>query len=482
MRELVMVLFRQGKVFAGVAGLVLAVAVVYAFAGASYRAHLRVLVRRGRSDPPAAAQANAPPDFSRVEVTEEELNSEVELLKDDDVLRRVARENDLAAHDWLRWIRAHEEEAARVERAAKKLGNKLNVEALKKTNLIAVSYDSADPQLAARVVRSLAGAYMEKHMEVHRPGGQLRFFDQQTGESRRQLEEAEEKLKDFTGKHDVVMAAQQRDLLLHKMNDLDTSYKQTEVSISETDERIQELRSQLAKLPERTTTQARTADNPELLRALKASLLDLELKKTQLLTKFEPNHRLVQEVEQQIVQAKAAINAERSDPVRDETTDQSTNYEWAKAELQKAQVAMKALQAREAVTGAHLAEYRAQARQLGEDAITQDDLTSSEKAAEENYLLYVKKREEARMGDALDQGGIVNVAIAEQPIVPPLPVWPPAVVIAVGLVAALTSGTGAAFAADYMDPALRTPEEVLACLQIPVLASLPEEKDRRLSA
>ena len=61
---------------------------------------------------------------------------------------------------------------------------------------------------------------------------------------------------------------------------------------------------QLAKLPARNVTQVRTADNPELLRALKASLLDLELKKTQLLTKFEPSHRLVQEVEQQIAQAK----------------------------------------------------------------------------------------------------------------------------------------------------------------------------------
>ena len=102
----------------------------------------------------------------------------------------------------------------------------------------------------------------------------------------------------------------------------------------------------MVKLPERTTTQVRTADNPELLRALKATLLDLELKKTQLLTKFEPNHRLVQEVEQQILQAKAAIAAERVTPLRDETTDQNANYEWAKAEMQKAQVEMKGLEAR----------------------------------------------------------------------------------------------------------------------------------------
>src|ERR1700731_2360718 len=143
---------------------------------------------------------------------------------------------------------------------------------------------------------------------------------------------------------------------------------------------------------------------------------------------------------------------------------------------------MKGLRARAAATSTDSAGYGALARQLGEDAITQDDLASSEKAAEENYLLYVKKREIARMGDALDQGGIVNVAIAERPVVPALPVWSAAIVVLLGLGTGLTVGTAAGFAADYMGPALRTPEEVMACLEIPVLASLPEKIDRRLSA
>jgi polysaccharide biosynthesis protein PslE len=482
MRELAMVLFRHRKLFVGVSGLIFVLAVVYAFAGATYRAQVRILVRRGRADPPVTAQPNAPPDYSRVEVTEEELNSEVELLKDDDVLRRVVQANDLAAHDWLRWLRPHEEQAARVERASKKLAGRLQVEPIKKTNLIAVSYDAPDPHIAAQVLQSLASIYLEKHMEVHRPGGQLHFFDQQTGESRRQLEEAKAKLMDFSKSHDVVFAAQQRDLMLQRLDDVEASYRQTQREMSETAHRVRELDAQLAKLPRRTTTQVRKADNPELLRALKASLLDLELKKTQLLTKFEPNHRLVQEVEQQVLQAKAAITAEGLNPLRDETTDQDANYEWARAELQKAQVEMKGLEAREATTRAHLAGYRTLARQLGEDAITQDDLTSTEKAAQENYLLYVKKREEARMGDALDEGGIVNVAIAERPVVPALPVWPAGVVVLVGFVGCVTAGAGAAFAADYLDPALRTPEEVLACLELPVLASLPSGVGKRLSA
>jgi uncharacterized protein involved in exopolysaccharide biosynthesis len=485
-RELAMVLFRQGRAFVTVSALLFLLAVIYAFAGTAYRAQVRVLVRRGRADPPVTGQQNAPPDFSRVEVSEEELNSEVELLKDDDVLRRVVRANDLASHDWLRWLRPHEAEPARVERAARKLANGLTVESIKKTNLIAVSYDAPEPELAAHVLQSLSSIYLEKHKEVHRPGGQLRFFDQQTAESRRQLEDSKSKLLGFTEGHDVVVAAQQRDLVLQRINDVEASYRQTQVESAQAQHRVAELETQLAKLPARSTTQVRVADNPELLRTLKSSLLDLELKRTQLLTKFEPGQRLVQEVDQQILQAKASIAAENSSPVRDETTDKDVDYEWARAELQKAQVELKGLQGKATATGEHLAAYRALARRLGEDAIAQDDLASSEKAAQENYLLYVKKREEARMGDALDEDGIVNVAIAEQAVVPALPVWPPALVVFVGFAVALTAGTGAAFAADYLDPALRTPEDILACLEIPVLASLPEgmdiNRDRRLSA
>ena len=190
----------------------------------------------------------------------------------------------------------------------------------------------------------------------------------------------------------------------------------------------------MAKLPERTTTQVRIADNPELMKSLKSSLLDLQLKRTQLLTKFEPSHRLVQEVDQQIAQARGRDRGgECIVRCRDETTDKNAHYEWAKSELQQAQVQLKALQAREAATATQEAAYRAMARQLGDDAITQDDLLSTEKAAQENYLLYVKKQEEARMDDALDERGIVNVAIAEHPVAPALPVWSAWTVLAIGI-------------------------------------------------
>jgi uncharacterized protein involved in exopolysaccharide biosynthesis len=481
-RELAMVLFRQRRVFVWAWGIVITVMLLYLIGGDRYQAKMKVLVRPGRADAPVSAQENAPIDLTRLAMTEEELNSEVELLHDDEVLRKVAAQCGSGGRDWFHFLRIGETPAERTERQARQLARKLKVEPVKKTNLIAISYGSGDPERAARVLQALANAYLEKHSMVHRPTGQASFFEQQIAESHRQLEEAESRLLQFTSTHDVVVASQQRDLTLQKLSEVDASYRQTSIDIAETRRRVSELEKELAIVPERTTTQVRTADNPELLRALKSSLLDLELKRTDLLTKYEPGHPLVQEVEKQIAQAQSAIAAEAVSPIRDETTDKNAQHEWATSELQRAEVQWRALEARAAATGAQEAAYRTLARQLGDDAITQDDLVNAERAAEDNYLLYVKKQEEARMEDALDQRGIANVAIAEQPVAPALPVWSTFAVLAAGFFAAGAAGTGAAFAADHIDPAFRTPDDVLAYLDTPVLASLPRGIRGRISA
>ena len=74
---------------------------------------------------------------------------------------------------------------------------------------------------------------------------------------------------------------------------------------------------------------------------MKSTLLTLELKRTELLSKFDPTYRPVQEIEKQIRDTRAAIEGEKNAPVRDETTDQDPTYEWVKSELVKAQSELK---------------------------------------------------------------------------------------------------------------------------------------------
>src|ERR1700730_12855808 len=69
-------------------GIFLGVLLSALFLPARYRAETKLLVKRERLDPVVSPEQNAPMMFKDT-VSEEELNSEVELIESDDVLRKV---------------------------------------------------------------------------------------------------------------------------------------------------------------------------------------------------------------------------------------------------------------------------------------------------------------------------------------------------------------------------------------------------------
>ena len=307
---------------------------------------------------------------------------------------------------------------------------------------------------------------------MHRPSGEFKFFDQQTEQYLKGLQLAEQKLTDFTREHGTVSAQMERDITLQKLSEFEVSYKQTQAAIAETEQRIRALEQQQTSLPSRLTTQVRTS--PQLLQQMKSTLLTLELKRTELLTKYDPGYRLVQEMDQQIADTRAAIAAEDKAPIREQTTDQNPTSLWVNSEMAKARTDLSALKAKAAATNAILISYRQSARDLQESTVAQQDLLRAARTAEENYLLYQRKEEEARISDALDQRGILNVTIAEQPSVPAFPVRSSLLYGLLSVFLAGTASLGMAFTSDFLDPSFRTPTEVTSYLGAPVLASLPK--------
>jgi uncharacterized protein involved in exopolysaccharide biosynthesis len=479
LRDVAAVFFRHQRLLVTSFLLVLAGGVTYALLDPSYKAEMKILVRRGRIDPAVTPTQTAPPAFEHDEISEEELNSEVELLGDQDILRIVVLEAGLA--DRTSWISrlSGEDHATQVEKAVLRLAGRLEVQAVRKSRLITVAYRSPDPQLSAAVLRSLANAYLAKHVEIRRPSGQQGFFEEQMDQARGALEQAETRMIAFTRGRGVVSAALERDLTLQKLSEAQAADLGVQASIAEAAERVRSLGAKLRDLPPQRVTQVRNADNPQLQEKLKSKLLELELRRTELLTKFQPSYRLVQELDQQITQAKSAIAAEDLKPLRDEVTEQNPDYEWASAERIKTQVEMQSLEDRHSVARVQVARYQLAAQKLGENAVTQDDLERQLKAAEDKYLLYANKREEARIGDALDDNGILNVALAEQPRVPALPAWPLWAAILSSFAAAGAFSTGLIFVADRFDPSFRTAEDVIEYLRMPVLASLPARIEKR---
>ena len=106
----------------------------------------------------------------------------------------------------------------------------------------------------------------------------------------------------------------------------------------------------------------------------------------------------------------------------------------------------------------------------------QGDLMRTQKADEANYLLYTKKREEARIADALDRTRILNVSVAQAPMIPTLPTRSVWIFALVACLLASAVSLGVVFALDYADQSFRTPSEVMAELRIPVLAAVPSHR------
>jgi uncharacterized protein involved in exopolysaccharide biosynthesis len=473
LRDLLAVVFRQRRVaLISFAGVFFAV-VLYGLIAPSYQSEMKVLVRRGRVDP-VVSSTPSQAEFEREGVSEEELNSEVDLLHDGEILRTVVRKSGLISEgrSWF-WSLVGDNEQKQLARAVRRINKRLTVEPVRKATLITVSYKSSDPAQAAAVLHSLASAYIERHEQLHRPSGEFKFFDQQVVQSRGSLEEAELQLMKFGNDQGVTSASLERDMALRKLSEADADARQTQVSIASTAERARTLEKKLNSLPERITTQIRDSDNPQLMEKMKARLLELQLNRTELLTKYEPSYRPVQEVERKITETKAAIAAEDEAPIRERTSDQDPDHEWAKAELLMTQVELNAMTVHAKAENILLTHYQVAASQLGDHAIEQEQLLHDLKAAEEKYLLYLNKREEARIGDALDQGGILNVTIAEQATVPALPELSGLSFGFIGLACASTLSVTLAFVTDYLNPAFRTPDEIVAYLGSPVLASLP---------
>lgn len=487
LRDIVTPLFRHRKlVLWTFLGLVAATILAVILRPKDYEAKMKILVKHERVDA-AVSPGRDTALANSGDGTEEELNSEVELLKSRDLLEKVVVSCDLqASRPSAFWNRlfptasalgtdARPDSAKDLSQAVLALENKLQVEALKKTDLIQVTYDSSDPQMAARVLGILGNLYLEKTVAIHRPPGAFEFFQAESERYDQELRTAESHLTEFDRNNVVADPVLEKQIALQKLAELEATFSATQVAIKEAEKRSQAVQDQFASTPQQTMSQVRTSQNPYLMEQLKSTLLNLELKRTELLEKFEPDYRPVREVQQQIEQTLDAISKAEKSPVQEETTERNPSYDWLRLELTKSSADLASLHARATETANVIGHYRTQLGVIDAKGATQQDLLRDVKEAEGNYLLYVQKREEARIADALDRQRIVNVAIAEAATVPALPVHPHwALTLLVGILIAGLVSPGVAYAADYFDASVRTPAELQESLGIPVLAVLPK--------
>ncbi len=154
LRDLVSPLFRHRRLaitcFLGAFLCSIAAAVMLS---GKYESKMEILVNRERLDPVVTTESTTQLPQMAPQVTEEEINSEVELLQSRDVLEKVVLACGLrkdGSASWLGRLLPGHSHDSEVDRAVESLGKQLKVKIVPKTNLINVSYRSKVPAVGIR--------------------------------------------------------------------------------------------------------------------------------------------------------------------------------------------------------------------------------------------------------------------------------------------------------------------------------------------
>ena len=218
-----------------------------------------------------------------------------------------------------------------------------------------------------------------------------------------------------------MLAEVERESTLRQLSEFEAALQQGQAQVTDAIRRIQDLEAQEASTPTRETTQVKTSDNVTLTAELESRVLTLETRRADMLRKFTPVYLPVVELEGQLAQAREALARTEQSPMTEATTDQNPVYTWLRSELARVRTERSATIARIEALNRSINLYRAKARDLDGKAAVQEDSKRVRRTAEENYLLYSKKQEEARISDALDRNRIANVVVAEPPTKPTTP-------------------------------------------------------------
>ncbi len=358
---------------------------------------MQVVVGRERSDPTVTGQQNAAAGNNTV-VTADEVASEIALLQGRDMLREVAEICKLSNPDPSLWDKFDFREpqvkkAEDLEHAIKALARKLKVEAQKTSHVIDVQYaKSGPPETPACVLQTLGNLYLEKHLRLQRPAGTFDFFAQETAKYQQALADSESRLANFSKTEGIAAPEILRTDMAEQLVNAQASLYRAHQAIAADQQRIENLKKQMAVTPPRSSTAEASISAIMLVEQLQSSLLTLDLKRTQLLMKYDPSYPLVKETEQEIAQTKEAITRAEQAKYVNKTTDRDTTFEYLRQDQAKTEADLASEQATAAALSNTIHGMQSEMVSLDVKAVKQGALLREAKANEGNYLLYLNKR------------------------------------------------------------------------------------------
>jgi uncharacterized protein involved in exopolysaccharide biosynthesis len=345
------------------------------------------------------------------QVSEEEVNSEVELLTSYTILNAAVLQNRLAHPSKI----FHRSEQEDVDAAVRRLGKDLDVTPVRKANIIEVNYSDSSPQLAASVLRSIETGYVEAHLQAQATPGGYEFFKGQVAHSQKELTEAQNALATFSLTQDAANLDQQRSLLTQAISEQETTLQQTEAALEQVKMEIRESAVAQKNLAPRLSTSKKSEPNQYSIDHLTTLLADLNNERIQLRSKYLDSDELVRLNDDKITATRQALRNAESRSSLEETTDVNPILQTIQSGLETKKIELAGLNEKLKVQKQQLSDDQRKLNQLTKGYGQYEYLTNTANEAQMRYDEYVRRQEQARVSESLDRSKITNVRITQKP-------------------------------------------------------------------
>ncbi|MFQ5900569.1 MAG: GumC family protein [Thermodesulfobacteriota bacterium] len=322
------------------------------------------------------------------------------------------------------------------------------VEPVKKSRLVNITFDSNYPDLSAEMANTLTQTYIDYTLESNFKAAEKArdWIAGQLGELQAKVETSEERLQAFARKHGIFSLEKDENIILRKLEKLGDA-----LSAAEADRITKEAIYKEAVHSSSDTIPVGTED--EFIKTIKEQYALLEAEYFKLYTLYKPEYPRMVRLKTQMESIDKRIKEE------------TNNF------IKRAEAAYKTSLMEEKFLEESFDKQRELALMMKENSIQYNILKREVDTNKELYDGLLQRLKETGVSAGLDSSNIRVVDKAESPLHPSRP--RKKLNILLSMIIGLTMGTGIAFFSEYMDNTVKDPEDIERSFNLSTLGLIP---------
>jgi len=324
------------------------------------------------------------------------------------------------------------------------------------------------PQVSAAIADTAARVFIEYTLAARRneESAAVEATDRRLQEVQAQLDQARERLRVFEAQKQSSAPTKRLELKLDALTQAESLREETARKLASTDARISSLQGQLESEPVEVQA-SRTLARNDFLSELRTQLASDERKLAEREQTMTPEHPEVKALRARIEATNKRI-AEEQEMVRlRDDSARNTVRDGLRKELLEDQTARQSLMATQRELEQTVTDYKGGIEQLVDRRAVREQMALDVSVLEDEYKFVNREHSEALLAVTQELSEIRALAPAIVPVYPrgPLKI----LYVGLGLCSGFILALGLILAADYAEPRIRSSEDIVRLVGVPVI-------------